>query len=146
MLIHASTRVPSKSNNSAGIPSFSPERAGRRELSLMACVFLAGTLCPRGRASRLFRCTCPLFLTPPSCVVESVQQMNAARARGRQAHSKPPCELCIAASYECGTLFMAHLNKVHFVLPNPEGFHDSVDAIAWQAKNGIHPPIHQRFS
>jgi hypothetical protein len=26
--------------------------------------------------------------------------------------------------------FMAHLKKADFVLPNPEGFQDSVDAIA----------------
>jgi len=29
------------------------------------------------------------------------------------------CELCITASHECGILFMAYLNKAHFVWPHP---------------------------
>src|SRR5437667_9190681 len=49
-------------------------------------------------------------------IVESVQEMDATRARGRKAHADPSCELGIPAGHESSRLFMPHLNKSNLLL------------------------------
>ena len=78
-------------------------------------------------------------------VVESVQQMNAARTRGRQANAELAGELRISAGHEGGGFFVAHLNEADLVLVRAQRLHDSVDAIAGKPENDFHAPVDQPF-
>ena len=78
-------------------------------------------------------------------VVKSVQQMNAARARGRDTYAKPAGELCIGAGHKCSSLFVPHMDETNLVLLLAKSFKDAVDAIAGQSKYRVDSPGHQAF-
>ena len=67
-------------------------------------------------------------------VVQPVQQVDAARARRRQAHAEPPGELGVAARHKRGGFFVPHMNKTDLVLVGAQRFHDAVDAVAGNPK------------
>ena len=79
-------------------------------------------------------------------IVESVQEMDAARTRGSQAYPQPSRELGVTAGHKGGCLFMAHLNKSNFLLVGSKRLHDPVDAVPRESKNDFNAPIDQGFN
>src|SRR2546423_818109 len=77
------------------------------------------------------------------CVVQTVEQMNAARAGGGEANSEPAGELRVAAGHECSCFLVPHLNEPDFLLALPQRLHDPVDPIARDAENSVHSPVDQ---
>ena len=78
-------------------------------------------------------------------VVQTVQQMNAAGAGGRQANTQASGELCVGTGHKGGGFFMPYVDETDPVLGLAERFHDAVDAIAGQPKDRIHTPCKQSF-
>ena len=78
-------------------------------------------------------------------VVEPVQKVKAAGARGREADAEPAGELRIAARHERGRLLMPDLDEAHLILPDAQRLHDAVDAVAGKAEHDLHAPVTQRF-
>ena len=62
-------------------------------------------------------------------VVQAVQEVEGAGARGRQAHAEFPGELGIAAGHERGGLLVAHLDEADPVLARAQRLHDPVDPV-----------------
>jgi hypothetical protein len=74
-------------------------------------------------------------------VIQSVQQVQSTRAGCRQAHAEPPGEFRIAACRKGGGFLVAHLNDFNAALPTPEGFKNTVDAVAWKTEDRVHFPV-----
>src|SRR5262249_45357598 len=71
--------------------------------------------------------------------------MNSPRPRCRQAYAQFPCELRISTRHECSSFFMTYLHETYFVLMRTKCFHNSIYAIAGEAKYDLHSPIDQSF-
>src|SRR5262249_41603715 len=76
-------------------------------------------------------------------IVEAVEQVNAARSRGRQAAAEPPRPFRVAAGHEGGRLLVAGLDEADLVLALAQGLHDSVDAVPRQPEDDLHAPLDQ---
>src|SRR5690606_27585261 len=76
-------------------------------------------------------------------IVKTVQQMDAARARGREAHAELAREFGIAAGHESCCFFVADLNEFDLVLLLPESLDDAVDAIPRHSEYVSDVPIDQ---
>ena len=50
------------------------------------------------------------------CIVESVEQMNAAGPGGGQTYAKSARILGVTTGHECGGFFMSNLNETNIVL------------------------------
>ena len=60
-----------------------------------------------------------------------------------QAHAEATRKLRISDRREGRGLFVAHLDETNFVLPLAQRFHEAVDAITGQAKDGVDAPLDQ---
>jgi hypothetical protein len=78
-------------------------------------------------------------------VVQTIQKMDAARARCRQAHTDLAGELRVAAGHEGCGLFMPDLDESNLLLARPQRLHDAVDAVTGQAEDDLDSPFHQHF-
>ena len=76
-------------------------------------------------------------------VIESVQEMDAARPGSRDADPEPPGPFRIGACCEGGSLLMADLNEADFVFPPTKRFDQSVNAIARNSEYCVHSPVDQ---
>ncbi len=76
-------------------------------------------------------------------VVQPVGQVQAARARGRQAHAQPAAELRVRGCGERGRFLVANLDEADLLLVRAQGLHDPVDAVAGQAEHDVHAPLDQ---
>ena len=74
-------------------------------------------------------------------VVQAVQQVDAARARGRQAHAQASGELGVAAGHERGGFFVPHMDETDLVLVRAQRFHDAVDPVAGESEDGVDTPV-----
>src|SRR5438105_9285308 len=74
-------------------------------------------------------------------VVQSVEQMNRARAGSGQADTDFASKLCVRAGHEGGHLFMSHLNEIDLAFGAVECAHDSVDAVAGISVDAPHAPL-----
>ena len=79
-------------------------------------------------------------------IIESVQEVDAAGARSRQAYPQPSCELGVTAGHKGGCLFVAHLNKSDLLLVGSKRLHDAVDAVPRESENDFNTPIDQGFN
>ena len=73
-------------------------------------------------------------------VVEAVQKMDRARARGRHADAGLAGELGMRAGHEGRDLLMRHLDELEAILRAVEGAQDAVDAIPGIAVDPLRPP------
>ena len=67
-------------------------------------------------------------------VVQAVQQVDAARARGRQADAEAAGVLGVAARGERRRLLVPHLDEADLVLVRAQRLEDAVDAVAGKAE------------
>ncbi len=74
-------------------------------------------------------------------VVEAVQEMDRARAGGRQADADLAGELRVRTRHEGGHLLVAHLDELHPLLGARERAHDPVDAVARVAVDAPDAPV-----
>jgi hypothetical protein len=74
------------------------------------------------------------------CVVEAIQEMNAAWTGSCDTHTQSAGELRIGASHEGSCLFMPHMNEPYPILLCPERFEDSVDPVARETEYGVNAP------
>jgi len=78
-------------------------------------------------------------------VVETVQQVDAARTRGCQADAEPAREFRVAARHQRRGLFVAHLDEPYPLAPLAQRFHDSVDPVARKPKDDLDTPVVDRL-
>src|SRR6185437_3517645 len=76
-------------------------------------------------------------------VVEAVQQVNGAGARGGEADSEIAGEFGVAARHKGGHLFVPHLNEFELVARPVECPDQTVDPVARKAKDALDPPGRQ---
>ena len=76
-------------------------------------------------------------------VVQSVQQMDGARSRGRQTHADLAGESGVAAGHEGCFLLVADLHEVERILHAAQRRQQAVDAIARIAEQASHAPLAQ---
>src|SRR5712671_493054 len=69
--------------------------------------------------------------------------MNSPRPRSRQTDAEFAGVFRVAARHESRGLLVAHLDEANAILPRAERLHDAVNAVAGQAKDYLHSPIHQ---
>jgi hypothetical protein len=74
-------------------------------------------------------------------IVQAVQQVDAAGARSREAHTKAARVLGIAASCKRSTFFVPNLDELDCLLMRSKRFKDSVDAVARKAEDRFDSPI-----
>ena len=74
-------------------------------------------------------------------VIQPVDEVQAAWARGRQADPEAPGRLRVAGRHERGRLFVMDQEEPDPVLVTAKPLHDAVDAIAGKAEYRIHAPI-----
>ena len=74
-------------------------------------------------------------------VIEPVEQVDGARARGGHADADLPGELGVPARHECGHLLVARLYEPQPVLVPSESAEDPVDAVAWEPVDAADPPF-----
>ena len=74
-------------------------------------------------------------------VVESVQQMHAARARGGAAYSEAPGVFRVAHGGKCGGFFMPHLDELQLVLMGSQRFEESIHSVARENQKWYPLPI-----
>lgn len=79
------------------------------------------------------------------CVVEAVEQMDAAGTGGSEADPEFAGELGPRAGHEGGGFLVPDLDEADAVLTLAERFHDAVDAIARDAEDHFDSPIEQAF-
>ena len=77
-------------------------------------------------------------------IIKAVEQMDAAGAGSGQADAEPAGVLGIGAGHEGGRFLVAHLDEADLVLALAQRFHDAVDAVAGEAKDDFHSPVHKR--
>ena len=74
-------------------------------------------------------------------VVKTVEQVDRAGTRRREADAEPARVLRVAARHERRGLFVAHLHERDALLPFPQRLHDAVDAVARQTEHDAHIPV-----
>src|SRR3569832_1381061 len=74
-------------------------------------------------------------------VVETVQQMDRTRSRGREAHADLAGELRLRAGHERGHFLMARLHEGKLALDAPERAHNAVDAVAGITVDARNAPL-----
>src|SRR6185437_9249932 len=78
-------------------------------------------------------------------VVEAVEQVDAAGARGGEADAEPAGPLRIGAGVECGSFLVADLDEANLVLVGAQRLDDAVDAVTWNAEHRVDAPVDQGF-
>ena len=73
-------------------------------------------------------------------VVETVQQMDRARPRRRQADARLTGKFCMGPRHECRELFVPRLDEPRLVPGVLERRHDSVDAVSRITEDALHAP------
>ncbi len=76
-------------------------------------------------------------------VVQAVEEMDAARSRGREADAEASGVLGVAAGGEGSCLLVADLNEGDFLPTFSQRLEDAVDAVAGQAEDGVHAPSNE---
>ena len=76
-------------------------------------------------------------------VVQPVEQVDRARARGRRAHAEPAGELGVADRLEGGHLLVPGLDEPRPVVGPPPGREQPVDAVARVAEDVLDVPLAQ---
>ncbi len=79
------------------------------------------------------------------CVVEAVEEMDAAGPGSGKADAEPAGPFGIGAGHEGGRLLVADLHEPDLVLLRPECLHDAVDTVSGHSEDGIDAPINQRI-
>jgi hypothetical protein len=74
-------------------------------------------------------------------VVESVQQMDRARAGSGKADAQLTSNFRVAAGHESSGFLVAYLDKLYLFSMGPERFHNAVDAVARQSKHSLYAPV-----
>ena len=74
-------------------------------------------------------------------VVQPVQQVDAARPRGRDADADFAGRLRVRAGHERGGFFVVHEHKRDLVLMAAQRFEEPVDAVAGQPVDGVDAPV-----
>ncbi len=89
---------------------------------------------------------CEYGLTVAFCIIQSIEQVDAARTRGCDAHAQFAAEFGIAAGGECRCFFMPDLDESDLVLVSSECFENSVYAVARQSEKDFDTPIDQSLN
>jgi hypothetical protein len=79
-------------------------------------------------------------------VIQTIEQMNASRTGCRETYTQSPRIFGVATRGESCRFLMADLNELQPVLPGAKSFENSVDAIAWKAKNYSDVPGNQSLN
>jgi hypothetical protein len=74
-------------------------------------------------------------------VVEPVEQVDAARPGGRQAHPDPAGRLGVGRGHEGRRLLVVHQHEPDLVGLAAQPFHDPVDAVPGYAVDGVDAPL-----
>jgi hypothetical protein len=74
-------------------------------------------------------------------IIETVEQMQAAGPRRREAHTQTAGELRISARHEAGCFFMTNLDEANGVALFSEGFHDAVNTVTRKTENCVDTPV-----
>jgi hypothetical protein len=77
-------------------------------------------------------------------VVEPVEQMHGAGARGREADAETAGELGIRTRHERRRFLVTHLDEPDAILPRTQRFHDAVDTVAGKPEDDVHAPVVDR--
>jgi hypothetical protein len=78
-------------------------------------------------------------------VIEAIQEMDRARAGGRETDADFSGELGMRARHERGHFLVAHLHKLHQVAGAIQRAHDSVNAIAGKSVDAVDAPRGKAF-
>ncbi len=76
-------------------------------------------------------------------VIQSVEQVDSAWSRGREAYPEAACELCISACCERSRLLVAAVNVTDAVFGLAKRLHQSVDSVAGKTEDSIDAPVPQ---
>ncbi len=79
-------------------------------------------------------------------IVEPVQKMDRPGTRGRHAAAQPASVLGVGSRHESCRFLVAHLDEADLVRVLAKRFHDSVDAVARQAKDRVDAPTMDRLN
>ena len=79
-------------------------------------------------------------------IVQAVEEMHAAGARGRAADADSSGVFGVAAGSKGGRLFVPNLNELQLVLVCAQRFEEAVDTIPGIPEDGIHTPFDQPFN
>src|SRR5947208_763797 len=71
--------------------------------------------------------------------------MNRTRAGCGQADTQFAGKFAVTHRRERRRLLVSALNETDFILPFPEGFHDSVDAVSREAEYDVYTGVDQMF-
>src|SRR5207248_5347267 len=78
-------------------------------------------------------------------IVQTIEQVNCARSRGRQADTDLSCKLGVSGCHERCHLFMAHLHKLEQVFIALQAAQDAVNAVARIAIDAFNTPRRKAF-
>src|SRR6185437_5617711 len=76
-------------------------------------------------------------------VVQTIQQMDCARARRGQTDADFASELGVATGHEGGHFLMPHAHVVKAIRGAPHRTHDAVDAVTGVAKDPADAPVRE---
>ena len=79
-------------------------------------------------------------------IVQTVEEVNAARPGRSQADTEPAGVFGVGARHKRGRFFMADLDEPNTILPSAERFHDAVDAVAGQTEHDFDTPALDRVN
>jgi hypothetical protein len=74
-------------------------------------------------------------------VVQTVEQVDAARPGGRHTHAQRAGRLGVAAGREGGGLFVTHLHELDLVLVLAQRLEKAIDAITRETEDHLHAPV-----
>src|SRR5665213_12381 len=78
-------------------------------------------------------------------IVESVEQMDAARPGRRETYTQSARVLGIAACSERSRLLVSHLNERDLLLPGAQRLEDAVDPVTGKSENRVNAPCDEPF-
>ena len=73
-------------------------------------------------------------------IIETIQQVDCAWARGCQTNPDFIGKFCMRSCHECSHLLMSHLHKLKEIQVTLKASQDTIDAIAGVAKNTLDTP------
>src|SRR6185437_12372856 len=74
---------------------------------------------------------------------QTVEQVNAARARSGETHADSAGKFGVSACHERRGLLMPGLDEADMLLALAQRFHDAVDSIAGNSEDCVHTPFDQ---